>query len=704
MTTEHPTAPVPGRTIAQLLADGLVSAGVEIAFTVPGESFLPLLDALPPRGIRVIAARHEGGAGFMAEAWGQLTGRPAAVIVTRAVGASNLAIAIHTARQGSTPLIAIVGQVRRDLLGREAFQEADLVGSIGKLAKWAVELRDPAVAPGAIEEAFHRAVDGRPGPVLISVPEDVFTDTTPDRRFANATRPTERRDPEPALARVMDILRLVAAADRPVILAGGGVLRSRGTRDLVRLAEVLEIPVVAGWRRGDVFPNDHRLYLGMAGYGSPPAVRERLEEADVILVLGSRLSEVTTFGYAVPAPEARWAHVDREPRAAGSDDGEPVISLAADADAFLRAAVRCLAGNVHDKDRYDARRDANARDRERFVAETVVDAEPWAGPGVHPGRVVAALQAALSPTTVLTTDAGNFAGWVARGFRFRRPGTFLGPLSGAMGYGLPAAVAAALVAPDRPVVAVCGDGGFAMTMGELETAVRYQLPVVAVVFDDRRYGMILDHQLRGGHESVGTTLGHVDFAAVARACGAAGYTVDDDAELVPALAEALRERGPAVIHLKVDPRWLSVDRRLDAEEEPAREAEVVEPAPSTTEEPDDTAEPPPSTTEEPDAAVLEAEIVAGAVLATELDVEEAQIFAVAAEDGSFVEITEIAEIVRMEEVVELTEVADAAEPSEATESPEPTEASEATDPIEPAEPAEPVAGEAASEAEADATA
>jgi hypothetical protein len=271
-----------------------------------------------------------------------------------------------------------------------------------------------------------------------------------------------------------------------------------------------------------------------------------------------------------------------------------------------------------------------------------------------------------------------------------------------MGYGLPAAVAAALVAPDRPVVAVCGDGGFAMTMGELETAVRYQLPVVAVVFDDRRYGMILDHQLRGGHESVGTTLGHVDFAAVARACGAAGYTVDDDDELVPALVEALRERGPAVIHLKVDPRWLSVDRRLDADEEPAPEAGDAEPAPSTA--------------GEPDAAVLEAEIVALAIAATELDVEEAQIFAVAAEDGSFVEIVRTEEVVELTEVAEIAEVVEIAEVADATGPSEPTEPSEATElagpsePTEPseatelAEPSEPVAGEAANEAEAGATA
>ncbi len=319
MTMPETTAPAPGRTIARLLADALVATGVDIAFTVPGESFLPLLDALETRGIRVVAARHEGGAAFMAEAWGQLTGRPAAVLGTRAVGAANMAIGVVTARADSTPMVAIVGQVHRDRLGREAFQEADVAGSVGRLAKWAVEVRDVEVAPGAIEEALHRAVDGRPGPVMIVVPEDVFVETTADMRFAGSTRPPERRAPEPPLSRVSAALRMLAAAERPVIIAGVGVLRSRGTRDLVRLAETLEIPVIASWRRGDAFPNDHRLYLGMSGFGAPETVRRRLVEADALLVLGSRLNEVTTFGYTVPAPGARWAHVDREPRAADED-------------------------------------------------------------------------------------------------------------------------------------------------------------------------------------------------------------------------------------------------------------------------------------------------------------------------------------------------------------------------------------------------
>ena len=572
MTDATSAAPTPGRTIADLLADGLVASGVDIVFTVPGESFLPLLDAVSVRGIRVVATRHEGAAGFMADAWGQLTGRPAAVFVTRAVGAANAAIGLVTALADSAPVIAVVGQVRREMSGREAFQDADIVGTIGRLAKWAVEIRDPAVAPGAIEEALRRATDGRPGPIVLGIPEDVFSEVTADRRFEGAVRPGDRRAPEPPLAPVVSILRMLAAADRPVILAGAGVNRSRGTRDLVRLAETLEVPVIAGWRRGDVFPNDHRLYLGMAGFGAPASVRERLAAADAVLVLGSRLNEVTTYGYTVPTPGTPWAHVDRAPREMAADGG-PATSLAADADAFLRAATRAIGGAVHEKSRYDGRRATNVADRAAFVAASAVDDEVWDGPGIHPGRAIAALQAALPQNAVVTTDAGSFAGWLARGFRFRRPGTFLGPTSGAMGYALPAAIAAALHTPDRPAVAVAGDGGFAMTMAELETAVRCRLPVLAIVFDDRRYGMILDHQLRAGHAPVGTELGPVDFAGVARALGAHGVTVERDEDLAAAVMEALRVGGPAVVHLRVDPHWLSVDRRMEAAAE--AEPEVV---------------------------------------------------------------------------------------------------------------------------------
>ena len=554
-------APVPSepRTVGRCLADAFHAAGVTIAFTVPGESFLGLLDALPEAGIRVVAARHEGGAAFMAEAHGQLTGRPAIVLGTRAVGAANLAIGVHTARADSSPMFAIVGGVPRAVRGREAFQEADLVGSIGRLAKWTTEIDSASKVEGLAAEAVRHALAGRPGPVLITVPEDVLDELVPGTSIEPAPfRPT-RVEPEPD--EVRDVLQLLTTARRPVILAGAGVLRSRGTADLVRLAELLEVPVIASWRRGDVFPNDHRLYLGMTGYGSPSVVAERLAAADAIVVLGCRLNEIASHGYAIPADGVTWAHVDLEPRLAHAGLAAPALAIVADARTFLRVARRRVSSGVLAAEPFDARRDANVADREAFEAATVVDDIEWSGPGVHPGRVVSILNAVLPPQTIVTTDAGNFAGWAARGYRFRRPGTFLGPTSGAMGYGLPAAIAASLEHPGRPVVALAGDGGFAMTMNELETAVREGARLVAIVFDNRRYGTIRVHQDgRGTGMGLATELGPIDFAAVAEGLGARGARVDDDAAFEPALRAALEHDGPSVLHVRLDRRWSAVGR------------------------------------------------------------------------------------------------------------------------------------------------
>lgn len=559
---EAAAGPAPGATpeltVAQAVASALRGAGVRWAFTVAGESFLGLLDALVESGVRVVAARHEGSAAFMAEAVAQLTGRPAAVLGTRAVGAANLAIGVHTARADSAPLFALVGQVERSMRGREAFQEADIAGSIGALAKHAAEATSPAEARAFTSEAVVQALGGRPGPVVLAFPEDLLDQAADGWDGSVDGAPASPGRPDPEVVR--SILHLLAAAERPVILAGSGVLRARCSTDLMRLAETLRVPVIASWRRGDVIPNEHHLYLGMTGYGAPPTVRQRLEAADALLVLGSRLNEITTFGYRVPRPGVRWAHVDLEPRGGGSDLPAPDLALAADARSFLRTALRRLDGAVLEAAIADRRSAGNATDRAAYEAASSVDGAAWDGVGVHPGRVVATLDRVLSEDAILTTDAGSFAGWLARGYRFRRPGTFLGPTSGAMGYGLPAAIAAALVHRDRPVVAWTGDGGFAMTMAELETAVRERLRVVAIVLDNERYGMIRAHQdLRPGGQPVATDLGPIDFAAVAEGLGARGVRVERDEDFEPALRAALVASGPTVLHLPFDRAWTSVD-------------------------------------------------------------------------------------------------------------------------------------------------
>jgi acetolactate synthase I/II/III large subunit len=514
---------------------------------VPGESFLGILEALPRAGIRVVATRHEGGAAFMAEAAAQLTGRPAACLATRAVGAANLAIGIHTARQNSTPMVTLVGQVERGFLGREAFQEVDQMATFGGLAKWAAQIDEPASAPRMIAEGLRAMTRGRPGPVLFAVPEDLTDEHVPDQPLDLVARVP----PPPAEVDVRAVVELLTGAERPLILAGGGVLRAEASGALLQFAERLNVPVMAAWRRPDVFPHDSRLYLGMTGYGAPPSVAERARSADALLVVGCRLSEVASFGYQLPAPATRWAHVDVEPRVEHAGLRAPDIAVAADARAFLEATLGV-----------DAQPSPGATleaDRAAFLEASTVDATPWEGPGLHPGRVVSTLRRVLAADAILTTDAGNFGLWAARGYRFNQPGTFLGPTSGAMGYGLPAAIAASLCRPERQVVALCGDGGLAMLMAELETAVRERAHPLVLVFDNRRYGTIAMHQAREGRPLTAVELGPIDFSTVARACGAQGGRVSRDSELEPALHDALAADGPALLHLEIDPAWVSPD-------------------------------------------------------------------------------------------------------------------------------------------------
>jgi acetolactate synthase-1/2/3 large subunit len=552
-------APTPSgpRTVGRLVADALRTAGVRYAFTVPGESFLGLLDALGDAGIRVVATRHEGGAAFMAEAHGNLTGRPAACLGTRAVGSANLAIGIHTARQDSTPMFALVGQVERAHRGHEAFQEIDQVGTIGGLAKWAAEPSDAVETAAVLREALRQAMGGRPGPVLLSLPEDLLDEDVPGDEQVAAARPGSAR---PSDRDVRTVIELLASAERPVILAGGGILRARTSTDLLRFAELLQVPIIAAWRRADVISNDHPLYLGMAGLAAAPTVRERLEGADAMLVIGCRLNEPTSWDDAIPAAGTRWAHVDIEP---GSTAGprRPDLTVVADARTFLRDANERLIGKaVLDAALVRTRQANNATDRAAWEQASTVDADVWTGPGVHPGLVITTLRRVLPDDAILTTDAGNFAGWAGRGFRFRRPGTFVGPTSGAMGYAVPAAIAAALVHRDRPVVALAGDGGMAMTMAELETATREGARIIVLVFDNERYGTIRMWQARRGTgEGVATELGSVDFAAIARGLGARGVRVERDADVEPAIRQALAEERSTVIQLTLDRAWVSVD-------------------------------------------------------------------------------------------------------------------------------------------------
>jgi acetolactate synthase I/II/III large subunit len=562
-TTEPAPPPVMvRRTVSQEVARQIQAAGARYCFTVPAEPILPLLDDLEAAGLRVVTTRHEGSAAFMAEALSQSTGRPQVVVVSRAVGAANAAVGIHTATQDSAPMVALVGQVSTSVAGREAFQEADLVAGIGSLASWSGQIDRAADTASVLGTAWRRLHSGRPGPVLLSVPIDVQGEEIelPDEPPPS---PPGARGPAADRTVVSRAMKLLSASERGVIVAGAGVLRARATKRLVALSEALAVPVVAAWRRPDVFPNDHANYLGMAGSWAAPTVHPRLLDADVILFIGTRLSEISTDGYTIPRPGTRWIHVDLEPRAAHAGLEAPTLSIVADASRFLDSAWSDLRAAVLDNEMRSRREARTAADREAYRAASDVAAGEWTGPGAHPGRILAVLRAVLPDNATIATDAGNLAGFVARGFRFRRAGTFLGATSGTMGFGLPAAIAASLMDPDRIAVALCGDGGFAATMNELETAVREGAHPVAIVLDNERYGTIASQQLKDDRPTRSTDLGPIDFAAVARAHGALGFTVADEGSFEAALRDAITSRQTSVIHVVVDRAWLSPD-------EPAR--------------------------------------------------------------------------------------------------------------------------------------
>jgi acetolactate synthase-1/2/3 large subunit len=539
--------------------------GMRLAFTVPGESFLSVLDALrDAEGITLVAARHEGGAAFMAEAAGKLTGVPALCMGTRGVGSANMAIALHTAYQDSTPLVALIGQVETPHRGREAFQEVELAPFFAHIVKWTVEVHRTERLPELIHEGVRRAIGGRPGPVLLAVPTDVLN---AEAEFTDAhfRPPAVAPRPAPTAEDAATALDLLLRAERPVILAGGGVIRADAVDELAAFAAETGVSVVTAFRRYHAFPNEHANYLGSMGLGAPPCVRQRLSEADVLLAIGTRFGEFTTGAYTIPAPHTQIVHIDIDASVVGVNNSV-ALGIVADAKEALKALRTALA-TTPDPNR-EARKQSTARDRAIYEKATSIPESPSIHPAhrapgarntstVDPTAIMPDLARILPPETIITGDAGNFWGWFGRYHRFRAP--FLGPTSGAMGYAMPAAVGAALASPGTPVLAVAGDGGFLMTGNELETAVRFGLPVIALVFNNSGYGTIRMHQEREypGRVSA-TTLGNVDFAQFATSLGARGCRVRDASRFAPALAEALDAKGPALIEVITDPRQITV--------------------------------------------------------------------------------------------------------------------------------------------------
>lgn len=528
--------------VADVLVSTLLGHGIDRVFCVPGESFLTVLDAFHGLGgaIDVVTCRHEAGAAHMAEAYAKLTGRPGVCFVTRGPGAAHAAIGVHTARQDSTPLILFVGQVARSDKDREAFQEVDYTAVFGSMTKWSAEVADPARMQDYVERALLTATAGRPGPVVLSLPEDVLDE--PGAPLAPFAAPATPPAASPAL---VEALRgRLARAERPLVLAGGSGWSAQACHALQALVEAAGLPVALSFRRKHLLDNESPAYAGDLGLGVNPRLVAAVRESDLIIAVGARLSENAMQGYSLlTRSEAARKLVHLHPGAEEIGRVYPAsLAAALDPAAAVEAIGAALPGRG-----WSAWCAARRADYEAFST-------PIAARGaVNPAKLIAELGALLPPEAIITNGAGNYAGWLHRFFRHRRFGGQVAPTSGAMGYGLPAAIAAKLAAPERPVVAFAGDGCFLMSVQELATAAQRNLSLLVIVFDNSSYGTIRMHQARrfpGRVEATG--LLNPDFCALARSFGAWAAKVERDEEVGPCLAEALSREGLKLLQVKID--------------------------------------------------------------------------------------------------------------------------------------------------------
>lgn len=547
MTQPHDSASSPTTTGARLLVDALVANGVTRVFCVPGESYLAVLDALHDvtGRIETIVCRHEAGAANMAEAAGKLTGKPGIAFVTRGPGATHASIGVHTAFQDSTPMILLIGQVARDQMDREAFQEIDYRRMFGQMAKWVAQIDDPRRVPEYMNHAFHVATSGRPGPVVLALPEDMLSEPFPAAAAQAVAPAAQRVQASPSAAQIEQVRTLLANAKRPFVIAGGHGWTPAACADLQRFVENWRLPVGLAFRFQDTLNNDHANYAGDVGLGVNPALGARIREADVLLVLGPRLGEATTGGYAlldIPKTKQTLIHVHQGAEELGRVYAAdlPIVSGLPEIAALL-AALEAPAAPAWDGSAEEAHR--------AYLAWR----EPRPMPGdVQLGEVIQQLRARLPDDAIVTNGAGNYATWLHRHYAYRHFRSQLAPTSGAMGYGVPAAIAAKSLYPSRTVVALAGDGCFMMSAQELATAMQYGLNVVFIVVNNGHYGTIRMHQERHYPGRVhGTQLTNPDFVAFAQSFGAHGEAVESTAAFLPALERALEAGRPALIEIRI---------------------------------------------------------------------------------------------------------------------------------------------------------
>ncbi|MBO6716881.1 MAG: thiamine pyrophosphate-binding protein [Rhizobiaceae bacterium] len=541
------------RTGGQLIVDALEVNGVERIFCVPGESYLAVLDALHDSAIQTVICRQEGGAAMMADCAGKLTGKPGICFVTRGPGATNASAGVHIAKQDSTPMILFIGQVARHARDREAFQEVDFRAFFGPIAKWAVEIDDAARIPEIVTRAFAVATSGRPGPVVISLPEDMLTDEVE----APAPQPYVPVETSPSPEAMKQLRGMLEGAERPFVILGGSRWDEEAVADMSTALERWALPAGCTFRRQSLCDQLHPSYAGDIGIGPNPDLARAIKEADIVLMVGARFGEIPSSDYSLlksPYPDQTLIHVH-------PDAGElgrvyrPALPINASPAAFAKALAALTP---------PAQPRWAATTEKLHASYLKWSTPPETGPGdVHMGPIMAWLEETLAEDTIFCNGAGNFATWIHRYHRFRRFGTQAAPTSGSMGYGPPAGVAAKMEFPERDVLVFAGDGDFLMNGQEFATAIQYGVPYVILVINNGTYGTIRMHQEREYPGRVsGTDLINPDFAALARAYGGHGETVVTTAEFAPAYERARASGKPAIIDVKLSPEAITPTRTL----------------------------------------------------------------------------------------------------------------------------------------------
>ncbi len=541
------------KTGGELIVEALKANGVERLACVPGESFLAVLDALADTDITSYVCRQEGGAAMMADCWGRLTGKPGICFVTRGPGATNASAGLHIARQDSIPMILFIGQVQRNAREREAFQEIEYRRAFTEVAKWVAEIDDARRIPEFVTRAFSVATSGRPGPVVLALPEDMLTETV----MAVQARPSQPVDTHPGPSQIAALGELLSNAKRPMVIVGGTRWNEQAVSDFAGFANRWKLPVGCSFRRQMLFDHLNDSYAGDVGIGINPALGAEIREADLILLVGGRFSEMPSSSYSlmdVPYPRQKLVHVYPDPDELGRVY-RPDLAINADPASFV-AALASLSPRTEPV--------WATRTQAMHAAFLAWSTPPKTGPGdVAMGPIMEWLEANVASDTIFTNGAGNYATWVHRFHRFRQYATQAAPASGSMGYGLPAAVAAKALHPDREVICFAGDGCFMMHGQEFITAVRHGLPIIVVLVNNSMYGTIRMHQEREYPGRVSSTdLVNPDFAAYARAFGGHGEVVEKTADFPDAMQRARASNKPSIIEIKLDPEAITPTRTL----------------------------------------------------------------------------------------------------------------------------------------------